>query len=65
MTVDWTLNRLRELRAEFAEGEAQLLQLDRHRAQVQDGLLRVSGAIAVLEEFVAASDAFVAEPSAH
>ena len=63
MTVEWTLERLRELRTEYAEGEAQLLQLDRHRAQVQDGLLRVAGAIAVLEELVAASGAFAPEPS--
>jgi hypothetical protein len=61
MTVDWTLNRLRELRSEYADGEAQLLQLDRHRAQVQDALLRVAGAIQVLEELVAASGVFTPE----
>ena len=61
--VDWTLNRLRELRSEYADGEAQLLQLDRHRTQVQDAL-RVAGAIQVLEELVAASGAFTPDADA-
>ena len=62
--VDWTLNRLRELRSEYADGEAQLLQLDRHRTQVQDALLRVAGAIQVLEELVATSGVFTPDGDA-
>ncbi len=58
MGVDWALERLRELRGEYAEGEAQLLHLDRQRAQMQDAMLRVAGAIQVLEELIAESGAF-------
>lgn len=61
MTVDWALERLRQLRAEYADGETQLVQLERHRARVQEGILRVSGAIQVLEELIAASGAFDAD----
>lgn len=56
--MDWALQRLRELRATYADGESELLQLERQRAHVQDGLLRVAGAIQVLEELIAASGAF-------
>lgn len=48
-TVD-AATRLRELRAEFEQGQAKLLELDRHRQELRDGLLRISGAIQVLEE---------------
>jgi hypothetical protein len=58
MEIDWAMGRLRELRGEYAEGEAQLLGLDRQRAQIQDALLRVAGAIQVLDELIAASGAF-------
>ena len=58
MTVEWAIARLRELRNDFADGESQLLQLERHRLQVQDSLQRVAGAIQVLEELVATSGAF-------
>jgi hypothetical protein len=61
MEVDWALARLRELRGEYVEGEAQLLRMDRQRAQAQDAMLRVAGAIQVLEELVAASGAFDGE----
>jgi hypothetical protein len=44
--------RLQELRSEFKIGEAQLEQLDRRRAQLRDTLLRISGAIQVLEELL-------------
>ncbi len=60
MTVDWALGRLRELRGEYAEGEATLLRIEGRRAQVQDAMLRVAGAIQVLEELIAASGAFEA-----
>jgi hypothetical protein len=58
MTVEWAMRRLRELRTEYAGGESQLLQLEHHRVQVQDSMLRVAGAIQVLEEMVAASGTF-------
>ncbi len=61
MTVDWALQRLRELREDYADGESQLLQLERHHAQVQDSLLRTAGSIQVLEELIAASGAFDSE----
>jgi prefoldin subunit 5 len=44
--------RLQELRREFKAGEAQLEDLDRRRAQLRDTLLRISGAIQVLEELL-------------
>jgi ABC-type transporter Mla subunit MlaD len=44
--------RLQELRSEFKTGEAQLEELDRRRAQLRDTLLRISGAIQVLEELL-------------
>ena len=44
--------RLQELRSEFKAGEAQLEELDRRRAQLRDTLLRISGAIQVLEELL-------------
>ncbi len=44
--------RLQELRKEFKTGEAQLEDLDRRRAQLRDTLLRISGAIQVLEELL-------------
>jgi hypothetical protein len=49
---DQTEQRLQELRNEFKIGEAQLEQLDRRRAQLRDTLLRISGAIQVLEELL-------------
>jgi hypothetical protein len=58
MTLDWTLERLRQLRAEYTGAEAQLQQLDRHRAQIRDSLLRLEGAMRVLEEQVAGSEMF-------
>ncbi len=42
--------RLRELKAEFEQGQAKLIELDKHRQELRDGLLRISGAIQVLEE---------------
>jgi hypothetical protein len=44
--------RLHELRQEFARGEEQLTELDRKRTQVRDTLLRISGAMQVLEELL-------------
>jgi len=44
--------RLEELRREFKVGQAQLEELDQRRAQLRDTLLRISGAIQVLEELL-------------
>jgi hypothetical protein len=52
-TVAWALTRLRELRGEYAGGEAVLIRIERNRAQIQESMLRVAGAIQVLEELVA------------
>lgn len=45
--------RLAELKAEFAKGQQQLQALDEQRAHLRDTLLRISGAIQVLEELLA------------
>ncbi len=42
--------RLERLRGERERGERQLELLDRHRGELRDTLLRISGAIQVLEE---------------
>lgn len=57
------LARLHELRAEFAAAERQLAQVEQRRQQIQDGLLRLAGAIGALEELVAESGAFDPVPA--
>ena len=52
MMVDAS-RRLEQLRAERETGERQLQLLDERRAQVRDTLLRIAGAIQVLEELEA------------
>jgi phage-related minor tail protein len=44
--------RLAELRSEFEKGQQHLHMLDQQRAEVRDTLLRISGAIQVLEELL-------------
>lgn len=44
--------RLAELKAEFEKGQQHLQRLDQQRAEVRDTLLRISGAIQVLEELL-------------
>lgn len=53
--MDWSIERLQQLRSEYAAGEAQLTELDRRRDGVRDQLLRIEGAIRVLEEQLADS----------
>jgi hypothetical protein len=42
--------RIEELRTELAKGEQQLAALERERAITRDTILRIQGAIQVLEE---------------
>ncbi len=42
--------RLQELKAEFESGQKMLAELDQKRANLEKTLLRISGAIQVLEE---------------
>jgi predicted nuclease with TOPRIM domain len=44
--------RLQELKAEFEAGQKMLAELDAKRADTKDTLLRISGAIQVLEELL-------------
>jgi len=53
--MDWTIERLHVLRGEYAAGESQLAEVDRHRERVREQLLRIEGAIRVLEEQLAAA----------
>jgi prefoldin subunit 5 len=53
-------NRLQTLREEFDKGQRQLEQLDHQRQEVRDTLLRISGAIQVLEELSAGAGPFPA-----
>ena len=45
--------RLEELRGEYARGQAQVKALEQRQAELHDTLLRISGAIQVLEELLA------------
>jgi hypothetical protein len=47
--------RLAELRDELAEGGRQLAALDQRRAELRDTMLRIAGAIQVLEELSTAA----------
>jgi prefoldin subunit 5 len=57
--------RLEELRAELAKGEQQFAMLERERAATRDTILRIQGAIQVLEELAAAETAGVRPVLAH
>lgn len=46
-------HRLAELRQEFAKGQTMLGELEQKKADLQQSLLRISGAIQVLEELLA------------
>ena len=54
--------RLRELREEFERGEKQLTLLDQKRQELRDTMLRISGAMQVLEELLS-QGASVPQPS--
>jgi prefoldin subunit 5 len=56
MMTDASLQqRLETLRAEYEKGQHQLEALERQRQDVRDTLLRISGAIQVLEELQASN----------
>jgi predicted nuclease with TOPRIM domain len=46
-------HRLQELRAEFERGQQMLARLEQEQATLRDSLLRIGGAIQVLEEELA------------
>jgi len=48
--------RLDELKAEYDQGEKMLSDLDARREQVRQTLLRISGAVQVLEELLKEED---------
>jgi len=54
----WAIERLRQLRGELGDADTQLRELDRIRIDVRETMLRLLGAIQVLEEMVATSAAF-------
>jgi DNA repair exonuclease SbcCD ATPase subunit len=49
--------RLAELRREYDAGQQALADLERQQAQLRDTMLRISGAVQVLEEELARADA--------
>ena len=53
--------RLMELKNEYAAGEERLAALNAETAQLRDTMLRISGAIQVLEEELSKSDAVGSE----
>lgn len=52
---DQLQQRLNELKAEFEAGQRMMADLDAKRANLQESMLRISGAIQVLEEELAKS----------
>jgi prefoldin subunit 5 len=48
--------RLEELKKEFDTGQSQLQELDRQQTRLRETLLRISGAIQILEEMLASEN---------
>lgn len=46
-------DRLQQLRNEFEKGQQEMARLERQRQELRDTMLRISGAIRVLEELTA------------
>lgn len=55
--------RLQELRAEFEAGQKMLTELEQKQANLQQTLLRISGAIQVLEEELGKTNAAPVAPA--
>lgn len=53
---DQLTSRLTQLRAEYEQGQQMLADLEAKQRNLRDTLLRISGAIQVLEELLAAAD---------
>ena len=45
--------RLQQLKRELQKGEQEMARLDQHRQQLRETMLRIAGAIQVLEELAA------------
>ncbi|MBZ0120840.1 MAG: hypothetical protein K8H88_27850 [Sandaracinaceae bacterium] len=54
MRIEEVRARLEDLRRELTAGQATLDELDRRRTELRDTMLRITGAIQVLEELLAA-----------
>jgi hypothetical protein len=57
MREDAVTNRLEELRKEMEKGRQRMEALDRERLELRDTMLRIAGAIQVLEELLARTPA--------
>lgn len=55
--------RLKELRTEFESGQKMMAELESKQANLRDTLLRISGAIQVLEELIATESNIIKEES--
>jgi prefoldin subunit 5 len=53
--------RLQQLRKELQKGEQEMARLEQHRQQLRETMLRISGAIQVLEELTV-QDAAAEQP---
>ncbi len=54
--------RLKELKEEFESGQKMLIELDARRANLSESLLRISGAIQVLQEEINKSNGSGSKP---
>lgn len=61
---DQAAARLRTLRQEYETGQKMLAELEARRLELQQTMLRVSGAIQVLEELLAAAEPAADETAA-
>lgn len=59
---DRLLKRWQSLKSEFAVGQQKLAELEAQAANLRNTLLRISGAIQVLEEELGRTDPAAAEP---
>ena len=55
-------HRLEELKKEFETGQVRLRDLERQEAHLRETMLRISGAIQVLEELLAGAKPDAGEP---